>query len=268
MLIRAISGFFIVAFILFSLKLGVIYFASFWLLIVTFAHYEAYTMSKFLILNRVYKFCSVFHLFTLLILLQKFPELKEVYDLDLLFLSPILFIMISIFLYRDDNKEVFFKEFTSGFLLFSYVVFFFSSMIIILVNVKNPVNFIFLLFCIMWLQDTFAYFGGRLFGRHKLNKSLSPKKTWEGSIIGILVMGVILFSVQNQFFSMFKANFLIFLLIVGIAGQIGDLLESCFKRCLGVKDSGWIIPGHGGVLDRFDSVTAGSLCALYFLLLF
>ncbi|MCO4782392.1 MAG: phosphatidate cytidylyltransferase [Candidatus Cloacimonetes bacterium] len=268
MIIRAIGGFLVVALTLLSLKAGALYFGAFWLLVTAFAHQEAYSMTKFKVLGRVYIFCMCIHLASLLILLQKFESMKKIYDLDVLILSPVLFLILAIFNYTEQNKDEFFEDFGRGFLMFSYVVFFFSPMIVLLLNVKSSLSLILLLFCIMWLQDTFAYFGGRAFGKHKFSQYLSPKKTWEGSIIGILVMMGVLYTVHQNFGFIFKDYFLLCLFIIGIAGQIGDLLESCFKRCLSVKDSGWIIPGHGGVLDRFDSVTAGALCALYLLLIF
>lgn len=268
MIIRAVGGFLVVALTLLSLKAGPLYFGAFWLVVTAFAHQEAYSMAKFKLLNRLYIFCTCIHISALFVILQKFEAMKEVYDLDLLLISPILFLMFGIFNYSEENKKEFLAEFSVGFLILSYIVFFFSPMIILLMNIKSSLSLILLLFCIMWLQDTFAYFGGRAFGKHKFSRHLSPKKTWEGSIIGILVMMGILYSVHDVFGFVFKEYFLLGLFIIGIAGQIGDLLESCFKRCLGVKDSGWIIPGHGGVLDRFDSVTAGALCALYLLLIF
>ena len=112
-----------------------------------------------------------------------------------------------------------------------------------------------------WVSDSFAYFTGRFFGRHKLIPEVSPKKTVEGSIGGIVfaalsfvIYGII---IQKFFAPEIELNFLMLALsgaIVSVISQIGDLAASVIKRRFEVKDYGWIFPGHGGVIDRFDSV--------------
>jgi len=106
---------------------------------------------------------------------------------------------------------------------------------------------------ITWAGDTAAYFAGRAFGQHLLAPHLSPKKTWEGSLAGLaasIVVGVIFERWLHA-----PLAFLIGMAVAGnIAGQIGDLLESAYKRSAGVKDSGAMLPGHGGVLDRIDAL--------------
>jgi len=112
----------------------------------------------------------------------------------------------------------------------------------------------FLLLLIPWLTDTGAYVIGVLFGRHKIMTSISPKKSWEGAIGGMLVCAVGCY-LYGYFLFPEPAEFLIPLAIIGsILGQIGDFLESWLKRWAEVKDSGKLIPGHGGILDRFDSM--------------
>lgn len=106
---------------------------------------------------------------------------------------------------------------------------------------------------LIWSNDTFAYIGGSLVGRNKLFPSISPGKTWEGFGIGFI--GCLLISfVLSRFFINHELNeWLIVAVIVSITGTIGDLFESMMKRNLNVKDSGNIMPGHGGLLDRFDA---------------
>jgi phosphatidate cytidylyltransferase len=110
------------------------------------------------------------------------------------------------------------------------------------------------LFVLIWSCDTFAYFGGKLFGRHKLT-SISPNKTIEGAVSGML------FTVAASFaFYYFKVDFInlrdciVLGLMIGAVSQAGDNFESLLKRYTRVKDSSMIIPGHGGLLDRFDSL--------------
>jgi phosphatidate cytidylyltransferase len=105
-----------------------------------------------------------------------------------------------------------------------------------------------------WATDTAAYFTGRAIGKHKLWAAISPNKTIEGAIGGIIAAVIVL--VGFSFFSeSLSLGFAIVLAgVVSVSGQLGDLLESAVKRVLGVKDSGQLLPGHGGVLDRFDSL--------------
>lgn len=107
----------------------------------------------------------------------------------------------------------------------------------------------------IWICDTAAYFGGRAVGRHKLFERVSPKKTWEGALFGfvsaILAMVAAKYLVLEY---MTLADCIVLSLIVGVFGQLGDLVESLIKRDAGVKDSSAIIPGHGGMFDRFDSL--------------
>lgn len=109
---------------------------------------------------------------------------------------------------------------------------------------------------IVWLTDSGAYIFGKRFGKHKSSPKISPNKTWEGSIYGTIA-ATILCMVWLSFFPIAGYSFLqmlIMTIILSIVGQFGDLVESAFKRFYGVKDSGKILPGHGGILDRFDSL--------------
>ncbi|HET8924550.1 MAG TPA: phosphatidate cytidylyltransferase [Candidatus Acidoferrum sp.] len=106
---------------------------------------------------------------------------------------------------------------------------------------------------VVWVSDTAAYFAGRSFGRHPLAPRLSPKKTWEGTIagfLGSLIVGLVFWRWLNV-----PLPHLLGMAVAGnVAGQIGDLLESAYKRSAGIKDSGSLLPGHGGVLDRIDAL--------------
>ncbi|WP_077196807.1 phosphatidate cytidylyltransferase [Prevotella ihumii] len=115
------------------------------------------------------------------------------------------------------------------------------------------------IFIFLWTNDTGAYCAGSLLGKHKLFPRISPAKTWEGSIGGgvfvILVAAAIGYFVDNpaQGNTMSIVEWIGLGIVVSVFGTLGDLVESLFKRTLGVKDSGNILPGHGGMLDRFDS---------------
>jgi len=127
-----------------------------------------------------------------------------------------------------------------------------------------------MLLLVIWIADTAAYFAGRRFGRRKLAPQISPGKTWEGVIgaaVAVLIYGFAIgFVLQPDANPYNRAGLLVFICVMTAFSIIGDLFESWIKRQAGAKDSGVLLPGHGGVLDRIDSVTAAMpFAALYFL---
>ncbi|MDD6953638.1 MAG: phosphatidate cytidylyltransferase [Prevotella sp.] len=113
-----------------------------------------------------------------------------------------------------------------------------------------------MLFVFLWVNDSGAYCSGSLFGRHKLFPRISPGKTWEGSIGGgilVLIVAVVVGYLLGDGHTLSIPMWMGLGLVVVVFGTLGDLVESLFKRTLGIKDSGNILPGHGGILDRFDS---------------
>ena len=125
---------------------------------------------------------------------------------------------------------------------------------------------VFMLFVLIWSSDTFAYLTGKFFGKHKMAPKISPKKTWEGFAGGVVLTLVLGFFVE-QYFPELRGNWMIVGLLVSIFAPLGDLVESQLKRSFAVKDSGNIIPGHGGVLDRLDSfIICAPVVYLYFIL--
>ena len=115
------------------------------------------------------------------------------------------------------------------------------------------------IFIFLWTNDTGAYCTGSLFGKHKLFPRISPAKSWEGSIGGgilVLIVASIIYFIESQGENLSGLNLIEWLglgLVVVVFGTWGDLVESLLKRTLGIKDSGYILPGHGGILDRLDS---------------
>lgn len=147
-----------------------------------------------------------------------------------------------------------------------------------LVDLRNlGPSLLLLLMSVAWVSDIAAYFAGRRFGRHKLAPSISPGKTWEGVAGAVLAVSVYAglwsFAWHGYFPQVFKSmrfgafGMLLFLWLLTAIGIYGDLFESALKRRAGVKDSGTLLPGHGGVLDRIDALTSVlPLAALVYLL--
>lgn len=122
------------------------------------------------------------------------------------------------------------------------------------------------LFILIWSSDTFAYLVGKFFGKHKMAPKISPKKTWEGYAGGVVLTLVLSYFVE-MYQPQLRGNWMIVGFLIAAFAPLGDLVESQLKRTFGVKDSGNIIPGHGGVLDRLDSfLICVPVVYLYFIL--
>jgi phosphatidate cytidylyltransferase len=153
---------------------------------------------------------------------------------------------------------------------FVYIGVFFSF--IVLVNNKTYGNYlIWLIFISSWLCDTTAYYVGRYFGKNKLCPKVSPKKTIEGALGGLLgsaaACGIFGFIVRMLGVNIQLIHFIIIGLICGVFCQFGDLAASSIKRHVNVKDYSNLIPGHGGILDRFDSILFASVVVYYYITL-
>jgi phosphatidate cytidylyltransferase len=116
---------------------------------------------------------------------------------------------------------------------------------------------------VVWVGDSAAYFAGRAIGRFKLSPELSPNKTWEGA--GANLFGALLVAVLfGRWMNIQQVHMLAMAALASIAGQVGDIFESAFKRSAGVKDSGTMIPGHGGILDRIDALILAAPAVWYY----
>jgi phosphatidate cytidylyltransferase len=173
----------------------------------------------------------------------------------------ILFIYLSVnFLLFVFNKNVDVKIMSLIIFIGSYVVFFMYHMILL-----NSSVFVWLVYIIAFGTDTFAYFTGKIFGKHKLYPQVSPNKTIEGAIGGVI--GCTLISIV--YFNYLGINKYIYIIIFSISASIfsmvGDLTASKIKREFKIKDFGSYLPGHGGILDRFDSVLFVAPIVYYFI---
>jgi len=138
---------------------------------------------------------------------------------------------------------------------------------LLIANYKNNFTPLLLLggFILVWVNDSAAYIVGKNFGRQKLFPSISPKKTVEGFLGGLFFACIASYFIAQYTDTLKFTNWLILSIIVSVFGTLGDLIESKFKRQAGVKDSGVIMPGHGGLLDRLDSIIFASPIIYLFL---
>lgn len=183
-----------------------------------------------------------------LLALAAYLKPTQFYLLSSLLLSPLLIAYIITLLMKRYFLEV--GVTLAGILYVGYL----ASHFLLLQQLTNGSYYLCLLFLITWLTDAIALYAGLKFGRHKLLPTISPKKSVEGAIAGLIsaVLVSIITYLITKYISWNQA--IILGLILGFCGQVGDLLESKIKRLAEVKDSNTWIPGHGGVLDVFDSV--------------
>lgn len=181
---------------------------------------------------------------------------NSIYSYGILSLYLFLTLALAVFIESDNRlNEISFKI-----LSFFYLSIFLNSTLMIREydfssGYEIGGKFMVMLFLCIWLLDTIAYAAGRAFGKKKLFPRISPKKTVAGGVGGFIsCVAVAVISAFTYFDELSIIHAVIIGAIIGITGQVGDLVESFFKRQTGIKDSSSILPGHGGILDRFDSL--------------
>lgn len=178
-------------------------------------------------------------------------------------LGPALLFVVGIIRGQEIEKGLLFKKLAA--LIYIVLPFVLMQLLVDLGSGFNG-KMLFYVFLFIWINDSFAYVFGVKFGKHRILPSVSPKKSWEGSAGGLLmvfVAGVIISLQIEQTHTIW--HWLGFGLVVMISGTIGDFFESHLKRKAGVKDSGIMLPGHGGFLDRLDSTLFAVPCSVVYL---
>jgi phosphatidate cytidylyltransferase len=202
-----------------------------------------------------------------LFIINQYRYILDVYS----FLIVIVFLVMLIELFRNRGSAVF--NIGATLLGIFYIGLLLSALIGLrelyprVDNLYQRGGFIIIsVFASIWICDSAAYYIGTPFGRHKLFPRVSPKKSWEGAVSGF-IFAVLAFIAAKYIVLDFLSlsNAIALGVIVGIAGQLGDLIESLLKRDAGVKDSSALIPGHGGILDRFDSILYSAPLILLYL---
>jgi phosphatidate cytidylyltransferase len=195
-----------------------------------------------------------------------------------LVLIPMVLVMMVLELYRKQEKpfdslaHTFFPLLYTAipFSMFPFLAFMHTGLNSLLPHegiVFSP-GIIIGFFLLIWANDTGAYLTGISIGRHKLMERISPKKTWEGFLGGVIIALIVAWLLSDWLGVVDKMHWVIISLIISVAGTYGDLIESMLKRSTGVKDSGTIMPGHGGFLDRFDSAIISFPVVYLFISLF
>jgi phosphatidate cytidylyltransferase len=204
----------------------------------------------------------------------------NVFDENAVYLLLILSGFVNLFLLKDvlwtSKIPMFEKKKYVTVILYIISGFVFLTLIPVMnIDGRFMPEIIVAVFILVWSNDTFAYLVGKNLGKHKLLERISPKKTIEGfvgGILGALLAGFVIFKVLENYSPMDAENYplwvwIVMAMIVAIFGTIGDLIQSKFKRQAGVKDSGIIMPGHGGLYDRLDSIIYASPFVYAFLLI-
>ena len=251
---RAISGAVYIVLLIFS---------------ITYSTESFFVLFGVFLLIAVFEFCELVHInkiFPVIIAVLMYGSvtyletqnqtLSKNFDYTLLTVTLLISFQCIYFLFNEKQYKV--DTISKYLFLLGYIILPFIIITKIPFGIKgyNP-KIIIGIFILIWTNDTFAYIVGKSIGKHKLYEKISPKKTIEGFLGGIVFAVIASYLIATYYIEGKQTAQFIWLgfaLIVGIFGTIGDLIESKFKRIANVKDSGKIMPGHGGILDRLDSV--------------
>lgn len=243
---RIITGGIGIIVLLFIVWLGGIPYSIFITLLATIGFYEYLKINK----TKILSIEAILGILSVVIIVYTYNYLIEIEIMTIIIILLILYLLLMIF-----KKNMITIE-NIGYYLLGVIYLGFSFAFMLETRlIDNGLYLTLFIFFITWASDSGAYFIGKKFGKKKLLPEISPKKTVEGSIGGIF-FSIIVGLISNYYFNIDDNWFFIITIaiLISIIGQFGDLIESALKRSKGVKDSGTILPGHGGILDRFDSL--------------
>lgn len=249
LLTRSISGLVYVVIILASLWINPLLFALISALICLFALRE---------MRRLISGHPGFVFWDFLISLFLFMAIVSLYFTSIQKFSPILLLLVMILIftsaiYRTSEKVKLFLLNISFSMLYIVLPLYLLN-IIHLDSISKEIPFSLAVFILIWTNDTFAYLTGLAIGKHRLFERISPKKSWEGFFGGLLTTLAVAYILYIFYPTFGLIQWMLFGILTSISGVYGDFIESILKRSANIKDSGNLMPGHGGILDRIDSV--------------
>ena len=262
---RTLTGIGFVSILITGLIFHPIFFYLVFLTIIILGLFEFYKLGKYSKIEPQY-FPGIF-LGVLIFTTSFLNAAKVIGPIAFIIIIPIIILISIIELYRRTPKPLINIAYTIfgviwivvPFSMFNYMAFIKIQDTELLNNILDIGYFfdhklILAFFILLWSNDTFAYLVGVSIGKHRLFERISPKKSWEG-FWGGLIMTIVISIILSKLFNFYNIQHAISIaLIISVFGTFGDLMESMFKRSIGIKDSGHILPGHGGILDRFDAV--------------
>ncbi len=266
--VRTITGALFVLLVLGSVIWSPYPFAVLFMVFTGLGLWEYYRLMK----NKLEGVYSIFGMFAGLIMyLTLTLTALELSSPDILLINILILIFIMVIAILSDGKHSI-EGLGITFLGIVYIALPFGLLIFFTENVlEQPsynAGFLIGFFILQWVYDIFAYLGGRFFGRNRLLPEISPRKTWEGMIVGGLCALASILFVNYVVFDIGLAYWVPVAMIIIVFGTLGDLAESMIKRFAEVKDTGRIFPGHGGVLDRFDGLLFSSPAVfIYFMII-
>jgi len=239
---------------------GVVY-VTLLLIATSYSITSFYTLFGIFMLIAIYEFCQLLNLNNILpLLFGSFTyvlatQCKTSQTNNILLLLATLFVSVKCLHLLLISKKEKIDKLSKYIYVIGYIIFPFLLMTKIPIGKYgyNP-KIIISIFILIWTNDTFAYIVGKSIGKNKLLEKISPKKTIEGFLGGIFFSVIASYLISKFYTEGSLFIWIIIAIIVSVLGTLGDLIESKFKRIAGVKDSGSLMPGHGGILDRLDSI--------------
>lgn len=266
LVIRSIAGIIFSVVVICSALLGELALGILFLVFSSIGLYEFYTITSEGAKSATVKWLGF--LIGIALYLVLFFVFTDTIEVKYLWIFAALFsLLCCALLMRIEQKQMVNLAFTIMGLLYVVIPF---SLVNLLAHIDGqfnyewPVGF----FLILWANDSGAYFIGKFYGRTKLYEKVSPNKTWEGLFGGIAFAFAVAWALSHFFDTVPLNQWLVVSVIISIFGNLGDLFESMLKRRFNVKDSGSIMPGHGGALDRFDGLLIAMPVVICYLILF
>lgn len=249
---RTITGIIFLAVVVGAIVIGNISFFILFELIIIAAMYEFYTLAE----KKKHKPLKIYGIVIgAMIFAANYCFVNEIFGAKIfLAIIPLIISIFIIELYRKSENSFVNIGFTLLGVIYIAIPFSFANYIVISEKVNYSSHLLLGFFFLTWSFDTLAYVFGVSFGKHRLFERISPKKSWEGFIGGAISSVGVAYVLSIFFTEISFIHWALLSVLISVFGTYGDLVESSFKRNIDEKDSGNILPGHGGILDRFDAV--------------